>query len=1201
LSNKENYIRIEGSNEIKEQVASGTLSEAEKQELLNIVLNMIFDPYSSVEIVGDVLLALADTDKLRSHISGKVPLHVLMNYFGWSTSLSVKRKTAEVMVKLTRIKAISTKHDSGKLIRNLSINAQDTAASDHLAEVWKELVGQGLANDEILTIDEINGIYIARGYTRADHREAAAKIAISRHARTAKDAWAAYEEARPVVAKERQKKEDAKTDRTAKLISSAGAMVERILRLQPNELEIVRAYYYLLKNKNHSQASMFERHVAGENYRMLRYKYSNSLKPLPAATTLCTIIDNGGGIGLIDSAIADSTGVITGSKEANEALILPAGKISASIIMPLAGTAIAFIALAPFIGVPASVLASLSLMALTVGAISASRAFKKPDLRQAAIDEIIKPEPKNVSKPDAESGHERDWQKELLRLSLEIEGVRAQILQILSAKYQKLMDMEHVSRRPKIAPTSVIALKKEIIKRISEKDTFTFPAELEAKLEKLEDLFDETLKARNASSEAIRIIAGRREYAKAGALAALKQIGETTVNIYVNNQAAAGFMGTAKLIADALTGASGRINVNIFVLGGSAAPEEIDFSSDDASGRIRIIKISKDEMLAGNYQKQARVHVGIGETVNFAGENDAVFENTVLSHIQGYSSSSSAYYRRLANSDIEDPSGTLFLDPGLLTRRQAKDSLWTADKIRDERKQWLERNLLSACLGELNREAGLEGWKLEDAVWTWGYFQDTQNFFDEMQTLSGAFSGNNAAAAYFTPEGKQLVINLVPGFIARIEKNPLEAEDLAKMGMRVITYEGEIVRPTGPVQLPITIIMHRSIDNKELKALQSELSGTLKRDKENKFWIDFPAYVTGTASWLEAVSSGSIFLHDNFDSGRGNRIGVLVSTIIRMLALEDAGKPSPRSRDELAKLAKEKVGDFLAGQEHLNKYSDLEGWSRQAREYTDMMFKFNMVDDILSCLERRLPLAEPNNEHSAAGLLTPGSADMAKPASWGVPRMVKEEPAAAAAKQVQAEADGIHKENLKHTPVIADNTILCHIVADSILPETQRPALKKLEQDMRGKEYIEKVVSLSIKDPNDPTAFMAKLNEIKAREEANCPAGYKIQFDVACPNKDLVKSIQDKGMQALAFEKEGEGDMVQFEGIILALRVLRTGSIEKLLGIYKFLSGKDLSAVTNDINELARAITFILPARRLDVNSISVFNNFIKENIKSAA
>jgi hypothetical protein len=35
LSNKENYIRIEGSNEIKEQVASGTLSEAEKQELLN--------------------------------------------------------------------------------------------------------------------------------------------------------------------------------------------------------------------------------------------------------------------------------------------------------------------------------------------------------------------------------------------------------------------------------------------------------------------------------------------------------------------------------------------------------------------------------------------------------------------------------------------------------------------------------------------------------------------------------------------------------------------------------------------------------------------------------------------------------------------------------------------------------------------------------------------------------------------------------------------------------------------------------------------------------------------------------------------------------------------------------------------------------------------------------------------------------------
>ncbi|MCX5678373.1 MAG: ARMT1-like domain-containing protein [Candidatus Omnitrophica bacterium] len=201
---------------------------------------------------------------------------------------------------------------------------------------------------------------------------------------------------------------------------------------------------------------------------------------------------------------------------------------------------------------------------------------------------------------------------------------------------------------------------------------------------------------------------------------------------------------------------------------------------------------------------------------------------------------------------------------------------------------------------------------------------------------------------------------------------------------------------------------------------------------------------------------------------------------------------------------------------------------------------------------------------------------------------------------VQEEASKIHAENLEHTPAIPDKTIICHIIAGSILPAGQRNVLKTLEQNMRDEKYSEKVVSLSVEDSGSPEEFMKELEIIKAREEAKYP-GYKVQFDVACPDKDLVSAIQDKGMRALAFAKEGDGDIVQVEGIILALRALQTGSIDNLIKVYKLLTGKEFSPGTNDINELARMMLFILPVRKVDLNALSALNKIIEENIKTAA
>ncbi len=224
--------------------------------------------------------------------------------------------------------------------------------------------------------------------------------------------------------------------------------------------------------------------------------------------------------------------------------------------------------------------------------------------------------------------------------------------------------------------------------------------------------------------------------------------------------------------------------------------------------------------------------------------------------------------------------------------------------------------------------------------------------------------------------------------------------------------------------------------------------------------------------------------------------------------------------------------------------------------------------------------AEP--AHAAA------KADLSAEASQGL---------SAAAK---TETTGIHTENLNYTPTIPDKTILCHIVADSILPAGQRNMLKALEQDMRDEKYGEKVVSLSVADSASPEEFMKELERIKAREEARYP-GYKVQFDVACPGQGLVEKVQKQGMQALAFEKEGDGDIVQVEGVILALRALGTGSINNLLNVYKFLTGRELAPGTNDINELARMMLFVLPVRKLDANRIGTMNRLIEENIKSAA
>ena len=208
----------------------------------------------------------------------------------------------------------------------------------------------------------------------------------------------------------------------------------------------------------------------------------------------------------------------------------------------------------------------------------------------------------------------------------------------------------------------------------------------------------------------------------------------------------------------------------------------------------------------------------------------------------------------------------------------------------------------------------------------------------------------------------------------------------------------------------------------------------------------------------------------------------------------------------------------------------------------------------------------------------------------------------------QDEAKRMHAENLSHPPNIPNKTILLRVVADSILPVTQKDRFKvSLEQYMRDRdEYKEKVVFLSVEDPNDQAEFLRELEQVKAEAEEQYK-GYTIQFDVACPSKELVGMVQDKyknDIQALAFTKEGDGDIIQVESIILALHVLRTGKIDDLFKVYKLLTGKEFKTdkPVESIRELAKSMLFELPVISiLDINECNRLNALQEENIKQAA
>jgi hypothetical protein len=253
----------------------------------------------------------------------------------------------------------------------------------------------------------------------------------------------------------------------------------------------------------------------------------------------------------------------------------------------------------------------------------------------------------------------------------------------------------------------------------------------------------------------------------------------------------------------------------------------------------------------------------------------------------------------------------------------------------------------------------------------------------------------------------------------------------------------------------------------------------------------------------------------------------------------------------------------------------------------------------------RPPAGEAREEDGVAGSLSPGGeASHGHRVIGSSGREAKPE----ASNQVkltglEEEARNIHEADLELTPEIQAKEIVCHIIADSTVPQSQRKMLGSIAIELRKEKYPEKVIALASDESEGAEAFLAKVEAAKGQRwvKEYLDKGYTVRFDVACPRQDLVEKVQGAGMQALAFKAEGEGEVVQVEGIILALRALGTGRMEELYKAYRMIAGRDAAVSAKDIAELARKLLFVLPLRRLDTNKLDTINRLIAENIRMAA
>lgn len=307
------------------------------------------------------------------------------------------------------------------------------------------------------------------------------------------------------------------------------------------------------------------------------------------------------------------------------------------------------------------------------------------------------------------------------------------------------------------------------------------------------------------------------------------------------------------------------------------------------------------------------------------------------------------------SNDLHSPRGTVILDRSLYRARKERES-WDLAQFKQARRSWRRSVMDQSCNQALEHLARTEGWNVDEAIWSMCYLWDTDKMTRELRTLARLVRDNPKVLPSDKPESlPHLVIHTrvtTWGYFEQMFRQ------LTTVGVRTIVASAPhqpILNPAAPSR--ITLIAHDAIDNNFMRRALSQLTGCAVRDSNNTHWIDFPVYVTGSASWLESLSAGAITLHDDMDTSFGAKRDQIASLLLkkRILAGEHFGDiPWTRLHSRaLSEAAEHIIGNDPTGLRYLN----LAELSAQARAFTDSLYAFNSVDDLIIALADKMKLS----------------------------------------------------------------------------------------------------------------------------------------------------------------------------------------------------------------------------------------------------
>ena len=525
----------------------------------------------------------------------------------------------------------------------------------------------------------------------------------------------------------------------------------------------------------------------------------------------------------------------------------------------------------------------------------------------------------------------RDWREEMLEVAKFVNDLRREVYGDLVERHPELTEEYHLpkDKDAEIEPAAIAWGLDSLAKKGT--DPGPIDPQVATQLKNGNKLLRQLIAERNDTPVAIRSAVARRSEKLRKALRVLEKEGDLHVNIdTASYMSVGGVMGRAILLAEGLANALPNVNVHIGrkEVEGADVPfhtghkSNIVFGELEPPGETPRLQIQAQ---GGNWEPLTAHGVSnhfVPLRMNFATE---VVDQR--------------YLNQPANSDLCDPHGTLILNGEFRERKAARDT-WSSERLKEQREDWRERNLLKEQNEALMKVAEKDGWHPDSAILSIGYVQRAAPAIDELRKLADSMR-NGEVELPFTENGEQIVIHCRIGVL----DYKYDLDELTKYGIRVIDPDGDVFEPSPDNAVPITIIHHERIDNKEMKTFFSELSGCATRTSDGSKYLEFPCFITGNASWLEAVSAGCITLHDGNDAGEGHKPAQLTRCMFRHDAIQNPDEQRGFSVRHVE--LKAAADEHLLDRDHVHLYQDLEGWTEQSRAFSNSFFQQNSIDDLL--------------------------------------------------------------------------------------------------------------------------------------------------------------------------------------------------------------------------------------------------------------